>query len=244
MNLNELQENNRTKLAQRALKEHYDFNIKLEKLDAKSTREMLLKVRTTMKEARKSRQLSESHQNPAYLKMLMMEQLLSSHYTTLRMSPDNIVVENEEVDKATVILSAQEFIDEVQKMTEQVSAMNVEDLPKIVSQMQSDIGPSEAQQFNSTVGQTLTELQASLTKAKQALDGALGSITGQGGAETGEELGSEIGGEIGADLGSELGGDLGADLGGKGEEGGMEELHDLGDEEQEPEGGPAGRERR
>ena len=79
MQLNEFHEKNKARLASRALKEHYSIDTDLSKLGAQQTRTMLTKVRGLLSEARAGRKIHESHKNPAYLKLIMMEQMLTNH---------------------------------------------------------------------------------------------------------------------------------------------------------------------
>jgi uncharacterized protein (UPF0335 family) len=241
MNLNELTENSKTKLAQRALKEHYNVKVDLSRLDSKSTREMLGKVRSALKEARDSKTLHESHQSPAYLKMVMMEQMLASHYTQMRLGPHNIVVESEEIVQAQVIIGAQSIVDDLQKMLEKVNRLNVEQLSAVVQGISNEYGDAESKQFNQTVGESLTTLQQTITSSKQAVQDALNVLTGEGvtgGELGGAEIGADVGAELGADLGGPEGAELGAELGG-------DDGAELGADLTEPEEvGPAGRERR
>jgi hypothetical protein len=88
--------------------------------------------------------------------------------------------------------------------------MLVKELPALTTGIQSEIGVSESEQFNSQAGQALTALQASITETKSGLQSALNGITGQAeagafdagfddGAEAGEEAGLEAGVEAGMD---------------------------------------------
>lgn len=231
----ELQRNKKT-LAQRALRENYEMNVDLASLNAGKTLSMLTKVRGLLKESRGAQQHIQN--NRGYLKLVMMEQMLSEHYKDLRVAR-RLVVENEEVQKSQVILAAQDMIDSIQKMIEQVSKMNAEELPAVVTGVQNEIGTSESEQFQQAAGDALTQLQQALTQSKSSLSGALGQITGEGGGALGSEMGSEE--EFGAE---ELPG------GGEEEFGAEEEFGD--DEavgppelpEPEEELGGAGRERR
>lgn len=178
MKLNDLNETKQKKIAQRALKEHYSLDYNLDSLDYISTRDMLYRVRNLLKEARTSKNLHESHQNSSYLKMIMLEQMLSDHYHDLKIQR-SVMFENEQVEKSQVILAAQDMIDSVQKMIEQVSKMNAEELPAVVDGISNEIGTNESEQFNSSVSQALTQLLAGLAQSKGALTQAIGVITGQ-----------------------------------------------------------------
>jgi hypothetical protein len=171
------------------------------------------------------------------MKLVMMEQALTDHYGDLRVQ-HQIMLENEEVQKSQVILAAQDMIDSIQKMVEQISKMKVEELPAVVTGVNNEIGTNEGTQYESTTTEALTTLEGALVAAKGALTGALGQITGEGGGEGMED--QAFGGEedMGADMGGEE--DMGADMGG-------EELPELPEpdmEEPEEELGGAGRGRR
>lgn len=199
MKLNELHQP-KTVLLKKALKENFETSIDTSKLDMQTTRSMLTKVKGLINESRTATGSQHNHSNPAYMKLVMMEQLLSNHYADLRVEP-RIVLENEEVQRSEVVLAAQSMIDAVQKMIEQVSKMNAEELPAVVDGISGQFGTSESQTFNDTVAQTLTTLQAALTTAKTELSSSLGQITGE---ETADAFaGDEMAADVDADLGDE-----------------------------------------
>lgn len=224
--------------ATRALKEHYNVPFNVRKMSYAQARDMLYKVRGLMSETKKSTGFYESQQNSSYLKLVFMEQALSKHFAEISLRKPRIVVENEEVEKSQVVLAAQDLVDQVQKMVEEVSDMLVKELPALTDSVQSEIGVNESETFNQQVSEALTSLQAALTQSQTTLKSALNSITGQGGAEA-----FDAGGDMGGDM---AGGDMSADIGM--EEplpGGGEEEVDIGIEapEEEPLGG-AGRPKR
>jgi len=189
-------------LAKKALKENFNTDLNLGKLGLKETADMLKKVKGLLATVKESNDIHTSEQNPAYLKLIFMEQALVHHYGDLKAQPlynARIVVENEEVEKSQVVLAAKDMMDSVQKMVENVSDMLVKELPAMVDSVNSEIGTNEGEQYGSQVTTALTELQASLTTARASLQSALGIVTGQGeamgadmalGAEEGEELGA------------------------------------------------------
>lgn len=207
MNLLELQENKKTKIVKRALKEHYEINLDFDTLSKQQAQKMLQKVKGLLGEARSNKKIYESHKNGSVLKLVMMEQALSDRLADLR-NPSRIVVENEEVQKSQVILAAQDMIDTLQKMLEDISKMNVEELNAVVDGMKNEFGTAEGDQFGQTVGGVLSTLQTAVTEAKNALSGALGTVTGEGsgaaipgtepamdvdGTGSEEEMGAEVG---------------------------------------------------
>lgn len=195
--------NKPTIVATRALKEHFNTELDFEKLDLHSTNKMLAKVKGLISEMKASEKVVFSEQNPTYLKLSFMEQALAYHYGDLKAQPmynSRIVVENEEVQKSQVVLAASEMVDELQKMIETVSDMLVKELPAVVDGINNEIGSNEGEQFSGQVSEALTSLQSALTQSKTTMQGALGSVTGEGGGFGNEMPGST---EPGADMGSE-----------------------------------------
>jgi hypothetical protein len=115
-------------------------------------------------------------------------------------------VTESEVQQAQVVLAAQDMVDEVQKMSEQVSAMQFKDLPALVDQIKNQVGQDQATQFNGDASAALSALLQNLQGSKQQLDQALGVVTGQAPAVPGEVAGMDAGmaGEMPDDMGAEL----------------------------------------
>lgn len=108
-----------------------------------------------------------------------MEQALTQHYKSLPDMPKTkVITENEEVNRSQVILAAQDMVDSIQKMLEEVSDMLVKEMPALVDSVQTEIGVNEAQAFDQTAGQALAELNQCLVSVKGQLDQALSGITG------------------------------------------------------------------
>ena len=183
--------------ATKALKEHYNVPFNVRKMSYAQARDMLHKVRGLMSETKRAPGFYESQQNSSYLKLVFMEQALSKHFAEISLRKPRIVVENEEVEKSQVVLAAQDLVDQVQKMVEEVSDMLVKEIPALTDSVQSEIGVNESQTFNQQVSEALTSLQAALTTSQATLKSALNSITGQGGAEA---FGADAG--MDADMGA------------------------------------------
>ena len=200
--------------ASRALSENYKLSFDVRKMSIVETKTMLKKVRGLALEAKQSRDFYEQQTSPTYMKLVFMEQALVSHHNDLASRPQpQIVVENEEVEKSQVVLAAQDMVDSVQKMIEQVS--DIKELPALTDSVQSEIGVNESDQFNSQVAEALTSLMAALTQSKTTLQGALNTITGQGVDPAVEFGGAEEGG-AGADMAA-----AGADMAAAGDEEGF-----------------------
>lgn len=231
MRLTDLDNNN---VASKALKEHFSVDFNVSSLDRSKTRSMLNKVRGLINESKRSPEFHKAQENPAYLKLVFMEQALSQH---MKVAPaPRIVVENEEVEKSQVILAAQDMIDTVQKMYEDVNDMLVKELPALVDSIQSEIGANESTSFSETAGGALTALNTALQEAQNTLKTALGGLTGQGGMDAFAPGGELPGGEEEVDLDLDLDAEMPA---GPAEEPGAElpPIPDLDDEDEAPTGG-------
>jgi hypothetical protein len=87
--------------------------------------------------------------------------------------------EASEIQQAQVVLASQDMVDQVQKMSEQVSSMQFKDLPALVDQIKNEVGVDQATQFNGDTTAALSGLLQNLQGAKQQLEAALGVVTGQ-----------------------------------------------------------------
>jgi hypothetical protein len=175
MNLNEFDKNN---AAKKALKESFGYNFDPSGLNKAQTQNMLQRVRRLINESRHSPDFHRNQRNPTHMKLVFMEQALQYQ---LKNSPNpRIVFENEEVEKSQVILAAQDMVDSLQKMIEEVSDMLVKELPALVDSIESEIGVNESGQFNTQASEALSALNTTLQQSKATLQGALGTITGQG----------------------------------------------------------------
>lgn len=205
------------KFASKALKESFDYNFNPSKLNKVQTQTMLTRVKKALAETKKSPTFYKQQNNASYLKLLFMEEALSDHYVDLQKQRTRVVVENEEVEKSQVILAAQDMVDTIQKMLEDVGQMQVKELPALVSSIESEMDVQKAQQFNDSVGQQLTTLAEALKASFDGVKGSLNSLTGMEGASAmdfdtaaGEagDLAMDAGQEMGADMGAEMGADI------------------------------------
>jgi len=164
----------------KALKENFNVTFNPSKLDKIKTAEMLKKVRGLIKEAKQNPSFYQNQNNGSYMKLVFMEQSLVKHFNELQKIKPKVVIENVEVEKSQVILAAQDMVDSIQKMIEEVNDMLVKELPALVDSIQSEIGVNESSQFNSQAGESLTTLNQTLTATKTSLQSALNAMTGQG----------------------------------------------------------------
>jgi len=257
MKLNELAVANPTKQAAKVFESYFGGRINFDTIDQAQALKLLRRVRGLVAEHRRTPEFHRSEQNPAYLKLVVMEQALGARIMELDAQPvaapagqpnpqamamqtaqrrkqidDQIKqlqdqirtlqqqrnmpamgmaesrrrISESEVQQAQVVLAAQDMVDEVQKMSEQISAMQFKDLPALVDQIKNQVGPDQATQFNGDASAALSALLQNLQGSKQQLDQALGVVTGQAPAVPGEAPGMDAGlpGEMPDDMGAEL----------------------------------------
>lgn len=123
------------------------------------------------------------------------------------------LLREDEVQQAQVVLAAQDMVDKVQKMIEDVTAMQFKDLPALVDQVKSQVGVDQSTQFSQSATAALSGLVQNLQESKQQLEGAVGIITGQPQPQVPgapDEAGDEANADLGLDA-EELGGNMGGD---------------------------------
>ena len=112
--------------------------------------------------------------------------------------------EASEIQQAQVVLAAQDMVDQVQKMSEQVSAMQFKDLPALIDQIKNEVGVDQATQFNGDASAALSGLLQNLSGAKQQLEAALGVVTGQAPQVPGADMSAPAPGEEQVDINAEV----------------------------------------
>jgi len=95
-----------------------------------------------------------------------------------------------EIQTAQVVLAAQDMIDRIQGMLEDISEMQFKDLPALTDSIKNDMGVEQSQQFQSQASQALTTLLQAVQAGKTELEGAQGVLTGQAPVVPGAEAGS------------------------------------------------------
>ena len=107
-------------------------------------------------------------------KSAKLQQLLMSKQHT-----STSQVMESEIETAQVVLSAQDMIDRIQKMIEDIAEMQYKDLPNLIAVMRNQIGVNEAQTYMDAQTQTITTLVQSLQTAKAEMDITISPLTGQ-----------------------------------------------------------------
>jgi hypothetical protein len=251
MKLQELAVANPTKQAAKVFESYFGTSIKFDTISRHQAQGLLSRVRSLISEHRRTPSFHQSERNPAYLKLVMLEQALATQAVAGQPAPgqpvanpqqqqalmatqvqqkkkqiqDTIKAKQEEiaqlqkqmndptmmamaeskiarrlreaseVQQAQVVLASQDMVDQVQKMSEQISAMQFKDLPALVDQIKNEVGVDQAIQFNTDATAALAGLLQNLQGAKTQLEQALGVVTGQAPTVPGEEMAPPMPGE-------------------------------------------------
>ena len=238
-----------TKQAAKVFESYFGGRIRLSTINRRQTRDLLGRVRGLVQEHRRTPEFHNSEKNPTYLKLIMLEQVLTKKMhedvmpmqagtvpattasnpaqaqqqrkkaltdqitaitkqieemnkqkTALQQAMNNPAamaapamenrkhnrlyrrLQESEIQQAQVVLAAQDMVDRVQKMLEDVTSMQFKDLPALCDQVKNEVGVEQSVQFNTDANAALGGLVQNLQASKQQLEQALGVVTGQGGA--------------------------------------------------------------
>jgi hypothetical protein len=126
----------------------------------------------------------------------LMRQANMPTYAEGKKSLQRRLREASEIQQAQVVLASQDMVDQVQKMSEQISAMQFKDLPALVDQIKNEVGVDQAMQFNTDATAALAGLLQNLQGAKTQLESATGVVTGQAPVVPGADMGAEMPAEL------------------------------------------------
>lgn len=140
------------------------------------------KVKMAMQKAQRGQTLSPDEQQTMNAIALMQKEA----------KKQKRMVKEDEMQQAQVVLAAQDMVDQVQKMIEDISAMQYKDLPALTDSVRADIGADQAATFQTQANSALETLLGNLQNAKAGLDSAKGTLTGQEMAVPGEETDMEV----------------------------------------------------
>ena len=119
-------------------------------------------------------------ENPQYNKLGLIQHQLNTYINEVaptrkdgkRMKTRESVVMEDELDTAEVLLAANELVDELQGMVEDVAEMQVQKLMPIVDAMKEQISFEIAEQYNSSADAALAALLDQMKAAKEAMENA------------------------------------------------------------------------
>jgi hypothetical protein len=89
------------------------------------------------------------------------------------------MVKESEVQTAQVVLAAQDMVDRIQGMMEDISEMQFKDLPALVNSIRNDMGVDQATQFQTQASAALSNLLTAVQAGKTEMESAQGVLTGQ-----------------------------------------------------------------
>ena len=90
-----------------------------------------------------------------------------------------MVREQSELQQAQVVLAAQDMIDRLQGMLEDISEMQFKDLPALSDSIKNDMGVEQSTQFQTAAAAAMTQLLQALQAGKAEMESAQSILTGQ-----------------------------------------------------------------
>lgn len=111
-----------------------------------------------------------------------------------------------ELQQAQVVMAAQDMVDQMQKMMEEISSMQFKDLPALADAIKNDMGVEQAQQFQNEAAAALTQVLAAVQAGKSQMEAAQGVLTGQAPSVpgAGELPSADVSGELDVDADLDL----------------------------------------
>jgi hypothetical protein len=196
----------------RILSQTFNHNVNLGEMSTDSLNRML--TATTAKIATIKESNLTYWENAQYNKLKLIEHSLQTYIREVaparkdgkRAKMKESIVMEQDLDQAEVLLAAKELVDKLQKMIEDVAAMQVQELMPITDAMKNQLGFEIAEQYNTAADAALGGLLDQLKSAKTTLDNATLQASGQpvnGPSPT--DMGTEL--ATADDLGDEFGGD-------------------------------------
>lgn len=169
----------------RILASTFGHNVNLGEMSTNALNRML--TTTTAKIAIIKENDLKYWENPQYNKLKLIEHQLNTYIKEVaparkdgkRAKMKESIVMEQDLEQAEVLLAAREMVDKLQKMVEDVAAMQVQELMPITDAMKNQLGFEIAEQFNSAADSALGALLDQLKSAKDALDNATLQASGQ-----------------------------------------------------------------
>ncbi len=130
-------------------------------------------------------------ENPQYNKLGLIQHQLKTYITEIaptrndgkRMKTKESIVMEDDLEQAEVMLAAQELVDELQGMVEDVAEMQVQKLMPIVDAMKEQVGFEQAEAYNNAADGALGALLDAMKTAKGAVENATLTARGEAPAE-------------------------------------------------------------
>tara|TARA_B100000963_G_scaffold1722_1_gene1276 strand:+ start:3641 stop:4723 length:1083 start_codon:yes stop_codon:yes gene_type:complete len=125
-------------------------------------------------------------ENPQYNKLGLIAHQIKTYLSEIaparadgkRMKTKESVLMEDDLEQAEVMLAAQELVDELQGMVEDVAEMQVQKLMPIVDAMKEQVGFEQAEAYNNAADGALAQLLDAMKTAKGAVENA--TLTARG----------------------------------------------------------------
>ena len=174
--LNSVQHN--VKKLNRVLADTFNHEIDLSEMTTDSLNRMLSTTKNKM-EAIKESDL-KYWENPQYNKLGLIAHSIKEYLSEIapartdgkKMKTKESVVMEDELEQAEVLLAAQELVDELQGMVEDVAEMQVQKLMPIVDAMKEQVGFEQAEAYNNAADAALGSLLDAVKTAKEGVENA------------------------------------------------------------------------
>jgi hypothetical protein len=166
------------------LADTFDHEVDLSSMNFESLNRMLSTTNAKIQSIKESD--LKYWENPQYNKLGLIQHQLKTYITELaparsdgkHMKTKESTVMEADLDQAEVLLAAQELVDEMQKMVEDVAEMQVQKLMPIVDAMKQQVGFEVAEAYNAAADGALGALLDQMKSAKDALENA--TLTARG----------------------------------------------------------------
>ena len=194
--LNSAQHN--VKKLNRVLADTFNHEIDLSEMSTNALKRMLSATTNKMDTIKESD--LKYWENDQYNKLGLIQHQLRTYINEIaparadgkRMKTKESVVMEDELDTAEVLLAANELVDEMQSMVEDVAEMQVQKLMPIVDAMKEQISFEVAEAYNNSADAALGQLLDAMKTAKEALENAtLGAQGKQPNMPAPTEMGAE-----------------------------------------------------
>ncbi len=192
----------------------FNTNVNIGEMSTSALERMLTTTNAKITELKESN--NQYWENAQYNKLHLLSHSLSTYLNEVApVRNDNKkmkvkVKEATDLESAEVLLAAQELVDELQKMVENLAEMQVQKLMPIVDAMKEQVGFEQAEVYNSAADGALGALLDQAKSAKEALENA--TLTARGEAPAAPmptDMGMEP--EMDMDMEPEMGDDFDVD---------------------------------
>ena len=173
----------------------FGHNVNVAEMSSESLGRMLSATNAKITAIKESN--SAYWENPTYNKLNLIQHSLRTYINEVApMRSDNKkmktkVKESVELEQAEVMLAAQELVDELQKMVENLAEMQVQKLMPIVDAMKEQMGFEQAEAYNASAEAALGSLLDGAKAAKGELENA--TLTARGEAPAAAPMPTDMG---------------------------------------------------